>query len=459
MPIPTRRLSFRTEGSARPSAPERRVSRAGPLWAALSLLAADAATGQLFVEYPVPTPSSQVRGITTGADGNVWFTEQLGKKIGRITPAGVITEFPISEAGSHPASPDAITLGPDGNVWWADFISIGKITPAGTITRYFDLPSPSLTGKGITAGPDGNVWFTLNGSVNSIGRIKPNGDMDDFPVEDTIQLQDITLGPDGNLWFTDPLGKQVGKMTTTGTVTRYPTPVEVTSPQYIAAGPDGRLWFTSAFHIGRVTTSGSFTTFPDPGGDFPRGITAGPGGMWFVEAIANNVSRITLTGVITDFSPPTVPSGPFDITLGSDGALWFTESSGNKIGRTAPASYYTLAPCRVIDTRGAAGSLGGPALEAGKTRNFVLTGHCGIPEEVRAVSVNVTVVQPTVAGDLRLFPAGPFLPVVSTINYRAGQTRANNMVAGLGGDGDLGVRCDQASGKVHLIVDVNGYFK
>jgi hypothetical protein len=178
-----------------------------------------------------------------------------------------------------------------------------------------------------------------------------------------------------------------------------------------------------------------------------------------VEAIANNVSRITLTGVITDFSPPTVPSGPFDITLGSDGALWFTESGGNKIGRTAPASYYTLAPCRVIDTRGATGQLGGPALEAGKTRNFVLIGHCGIPEEVRAVSVNVTVVQPTVAGDLRLFPAGPFLPVVSTINYRAGQTRANNMVAGLGGDGDLGVRCDQASGKVHLIVDVNGYFK
>jgi hypothetical protein len=205
-------------------------------------------------------------------------------------PAGVITEFPISEAGSHPASPDAITLGPDGNVWWADFISIGKITPAGTITRYFDLPSPSLTGKGITAGPDGNVWFTLNGSVNSIGRIKPNGDMDDFPVEDTIQLQDITLGPDGNLWFTDPLGKQVGKMTTTGTVTRYPTPMEVTSPQYIAAGPDGRLWFTSAIpyrprhdfgFVHDVSRSGRRL----PAGDHGRA----DGNMWFVEAIANNV--------------------------------------------------------------------------------------------------------------------------------------------------------------------------
>src|SRR5262245_6266573 len=124
MPTPLRRLSFRTEGSARPSASasEKRISRAGPLWAALSLLAADSATGQIFVEFPVPTASSQLKGITTGPDGNVWFTEQAGPKIGRITPAGVVTEFPISEAGSHPSSPKAICAGPDGNLWFIDFI-------------------------------------------------------------------------------------------------------------------------------------------------------------------------------------------------------------------------------------------------------------------------------------------------------------------------------------------------
>ncbi|MGH9368723.1 MAG: virginiamycin B lyase family protein [Thermoanaerobaculia bacterium] len=417
--------------------------------------------GQNITEYPVPTPSSQLRGITKGPDGNVWFTEQLGKKIGRITPQGVITEFAIPEAPGQPTSPNAITLGPDGNVWFADFRSVGRITPSGTITRFFNLPSLSLTGQGITGGPDGNVWFTLSASDHPrIGQIKPNGDIVEFPVLGATGLQDITSGPDGNLWFTDSLGKQIGRMTTAGSVTLFPTPVEVTGPQGIAPGPDGNLWFTSAFHLGRITTAGVFTIFPDPGGDAPRGITAGPdGNMWYVETSGNNIGRITTNGVMTEFRPPTVTSGPFDIAPGSDGALWFTESGGNKIGRIAPASLYTLTPCRVLDTRGAPGPLGGPALEAGKTRNFVLVGRCGIPESVSAVALNVTVTQPTAAGDLRLFPAGAFLPLVSTINYRAGQTRANNAVVGLGGSGDLGVRCDQASGSVHMIVDVNGYFR
>jgi len=74
------------------------------------------------------------------------------------------------------------------------------------------------------------------------------------------------------------------------------------------------------------------------------------------------------------------------------------------------------------------------------------------------VSLNVTVTQPTGAGDLRLYPAGQSAPLVSTINWVAGQTRANNAVAALSATG-LAVQCDQASGTVHLILDVNGYFQ
>jgi len=50
-------------------------------------------------------------------------------------------------------------------------------------------------------------------------------------------------------------------------------------------------------------------------------------------------------------------------------------------------------------------------------------------------------------------------PLVSTINYRAGQTRANDAVAVLGAAGDLTVHCDQGAGTAHLILDVNGYFQ
>jgi len=121
--------------------------------------------------------------------------------------------------------------------------------------------------------------------------------------------------------------------------------------------------------------------------------------------------------------------------------------------------FYTLTPCRLIDTRGAAGPLGGPALSAGSERTFTVTGHCGLPSSARAISVNVTVTAPGAAGDFRLFAGGTPLPVSSTINYRSGQTRANNAFVALGSGGTVTVRCDQPGGTAQLILDVNGYYQ
>jgi plastocyanin len=118
-----------------------------------------------------------------------------------------------------------------------------------------------------------------------------------------------------------------------------------------------------------------------------------------------------------------------------------------------PRAFFSVAPCRAVDTRAA----DAPALAAGSTRTFALAGKCGIPASANAVSLNVTVTAPTAAGDLRIFPGGTSQPLVSTINYRAGQTRANNAIAGLGESGDLSIKCDQTTGTVHVIIDVNGY--
>ena len=122
-------------------------------------------------------------------------------------------------------------------------------------------------------------------------------------------------------------------------------------------------------------------------------------------------------------------------------------------------SLHTLAPCRVLDTRLANGPFGGPALAAGVDRTFALAGRCGIPSSARAISVNVTVTGASAAGDLRLRAAGTPQTLSSTLNYRAGQTRANNAVVGLGSGGGLILRCVQVSGTVHAVVDVNGYFQ
>jgi hypothetical protein len=121
--------------------------------------------------------------------------------------------------------------------------------------------------------------------------------------------------------------------------------------------------------------------------------------------------------------------------------------------------FFTVTPCRLLDTRTPMGPQGGPALPAGTDRSVPLAGRCGIPSTARAVSVNVAVTGANVAGHLRFHPGGTPLPVVSAINYSAGQTRANNAIVPLSVLGELAVYAGQASGTVHVILDVNGYFE
>jgi hypothetical protein len=77
----------------------------------------------------------------------------------------------------------------------------------------------------------------------------------------------------------------------------------------------------------------------------PGGIAVGPdGALWFAEGSGNKIGRITVSGAITEFPVPTAMSGPVGIAAGSDGALWFTEGSGNKIGRITTLGTVTEYP-------------------------------------------------------------------------------------------------------------------
>ena len=351
----------------------------------------------------------------------------------------------------------------------AILLGIGAMTGVASGQTITEFPIPTvLSGpEGITAGPDGNLWFTELGA-DKIGRITTSGSITEFPLPNPgSQPVAIASGPDGNLWFTRNFFDPIGRITTAGSITGFPLP-GVYSPGGITAGPDGNLWFAEGFtdEIGRITPSGSLVEFAIPTAlAQPVGIAAGPdGNLWFTENAANMIGRITPAGVITEFPIPTAGSGPRRIAAGSDGSLWFTESAANQIGRITtapapPASFHTVTPCRVVDTRKPDGPLGGPALLAGTDRVFTIAGNCAVPMTAKAVSVNLTVTAPTAAGNLRLYPAGTVLPLVSAVNYVAALTRANNAVVGLGAAGALAVRCAQASGTAHFVLDVNGYFE
>ena len=127
---------------------------------------------------------------------------------------------------------------------------------------------------------------------------------------------------------------------------------------------------------------------------------------------------------------------------------------------SGPTDFYTLTPCRLLDTRLAAGAYGGPAVPAGGERVVTAAGRCEIPASAKAVSLNVTAVAPAAAGNLRFFPGDGTPPNASTLNFAAGQTRANNSIVMMAssGSGTFALRNSSAA-SVHVVIDVNGYFE
>jgi streptogramin lyase len=309
---------------------------------------ASGAQAQVVTEFSSGiTAGSHPWGIAVGPDGNLWFTENNGHKIGRINPTtGAVTEY---STGITSTSVWGITAGPDGNLWFTEHLSdrIGKLNPTtGAVTEYSSGITTGSQPYGITAGPDGNLWFTEN-NTSRIGKINPTtGVVTEYSsgISANAGLRGITAGPDGNLWFTETSISRIGKINpATGVVTEYSSGITAGALIHITAGADGNLWFTdNSDRIGKINpTTGAVTEYHSGISSIgsnagPSGITAGPdGNLWFTEYFSNRIGRINpTTGVITEYGTGiTAGAGPFYITAGPDGNLWFTELSSARIGR------------------------------------------------------------------------------------------------------------------------------
>ena len=212
-------------------------------------------------QFTVPTAGAFATGIASGSDGNLWFTEQSANQIGKLTPAGTFSAYPLPDLDSFPA---AITAGPDDDLWFTESDAIGEITTAGTITK-FPLPSPTGGSGGadpsgaIAAGPDGNLWFaaTVAGSATEwIGRMTPTGTFTYYalsgPAMTGPNVAGITAGPDGNMWFTEEDNDAIGVI---GTASGGSTPLAEVSPTSIPFGA-GTVGVTSGATQVSVTNTG-----------------------------------------------------------------------------------------------------------------------------------------------------------------------------------------------------------
>jgi uncharacterized repeat protein (TIGR01451 family)/uncharacterized repeat protein (TIGR02543 family) len=131
-----------------------------------------------------------------------------------------------------------------------------------------------------------------------------------------------------------------------------------------------------------------------------------------------------------------------------------------------PLSFYTITPCRLVDTRNANGPSGGPGLVGGATRAFPVQGHCGVPTGAKAVALAVTAIQPSGAGYFALFPSDVARPLVSTVHYSGGEfARASNVTVRLADyathpEADLALYAYvHPAGSAHVVLDVTGYFQ
>ena len=323
--------------------------------AALALLFPAAAPALTITEYAAGiTAGAGPTSIAAGSDGNLWFTENNGPRIAKITPAGAVTEYSANiPAGSHP---NAITAGPGGDLWYttSDYglsgevtgSRIGRITTAGAVTEYSAGVSQNLYLAGIAAGPDGNVWYVGHDfspvKMSVVGRVTPAGVVTEFTVgiDQAGTLGDVAPGPDGNLWYTNQNARKIGRITTAGLVTEFSAGTSPGNfPNEIVAGPDGNLWFTAGGGnlIGKITPAGVATEIPAGGGlgPYTNGIAAGPdGNLWFTGSNPDRVARITPGGAITDFTTGlSAAAQPLGIAAGPDGNIWFAERQGNRIGR------------------------------------------------------------------------------------------------------------------------------
>lgn len=162
-------------------------------------------------EFPIPTFRADPRSIRNGPDGNLYFTEGAGAKIGRITLDGVITEFSIPTANSGPRQ---LEFDRNGDLWFTEAIGnkVGRMTLAGEFTEYL-LPTANSSPLGMTADTSGNhMWFT-QANTNRVARIDRHGHIKevDVPTPNSFP-QSIRAGADGNIYFVERNANNIGRV-------------------------------------------------------------------------------------------------------------------------------------------------------------------------------------------------------------------------------------------------------
>jgi len=124
------------------------------------------------------------------------------------------------------------------------------------------------------------------------------------------------------------------------------------------------------------------------------------------------------------------------------------------------ASYQPLVPARLLESRSGLSTIDGQAngiglRPAGSVTELVVAGRGGVPADAAAVVLNVAVTDTQAPGYITVFPCGSDRPTAANLNYAAGDTIPNLVIAKVGVGGKV---CIYTYAATNLIADVNGAF-
>lgn len=273
---------------------------------------------ETFASFTVPDGKYGIMGLVITPDDTIWFTEQNANYIGHFDPEQqhfdtyplptVTTPDPADEEKTLtlPSAPNGIALDADGNIWFTEMNrdTIGMLNSETKEIEHYQIglqPTvQELTPYGITVDPTGTIWFTL-ASTNELGRFDPpTGEFSLIAVEDPgSPLMEVTSDEQGRIWATT---------FRTPHVLSY-DPVEVAFTTYTVSEDN-------------TVSGGLYDLAIDE-----HGI------IWVTVTMANQIARLDITtNEFTYYDIPTSASVPYGLVIAPDSLLWFTESSGNKLG-------------------------------------------------------------------------------------------------------------------------------
>ena len=334
-------------------------------------LISNKANAESISEYITPTINSSPAGLDFDSEGNLWFAEINGNKIGKLTPSKAkpgtsqgIVEYELP----HPNSkPQYLMVSSDNTIWFSEIEGnrIGRLNPASNKIQEYEIPTPNSEPHNLFESKDGMIWFT-EFEANKIGRLDPKtGTILEFPVKEghphdlVVDNKYVWYTQGGKFWARKFANKIGYLQLNSNKVEEILIPPVKSVPHGMFLSSENVIWFTQFFanKISRLDFSKKsppkVVNYHVPGkrmGVHDLVVDNNQQLIWFVANHKDSIGRLDLTKAepgtskgVQLFSLPTKGAHPSNLVLDKEGNVWFTEMGmyfrgkyQNKIGKLVP---------------------------------------------------------------------------------------------------------------------------